>query len=331
VHAKKTDGADLQAGTTMDQIAARALGSVTQLASLELALESTEMLGACDVGYSCAYQGTVSWSSPSTPLPMENDPRAVFERLFGVDTTDSKERIERVRSDRSVLDSVNEQLRALQRRVGAGDRGKLTEYQDALRDVERRIQRAEEQSQRELPLVDQPVGIPPTFEQHAKLMFDLQVLAFQCDLTRVITFMLGREVSNRTFPEIGVADPHHPISHHQNDADRIAKVTKINTYQAQMFAYFLERLRSTDDGSGSLLDNAMILYGAGISDADLHNHVNLPVIVAGGGSGLLKGGRHIKYPEHAPLTNLHLTLLDKLGVPQDALGDGSATLSDLSA
>jgi hypothetical protein len=327
VHAKKTEGADLQAGTTVDQIAARELGRETQLASLELALESTEMLGSCDAGYSCAYQGTISWRSPTTPLPMENDPRAVFERLFGgSDSTDAKDRLLRIRRDRSLLDSVTRQVVGLKEKLGPRDRSKLGEYLEAVRDVERRIQTAEEQSAKELPVVEQPWGIPPTFEEHAKLMFDLQVLAYQCDLTRVITFMLGREVSNRTFPEIGVPDPHHPISHHQNNPERIAKVTKINTYQAKMFAYFLEKLRSTPDGDGSLLDHVTIIYGAGLSDADLHNHENLPILVAGGGSGQLRGGRHIRYAQHTPVTNLYVSLMDKIGIPVDQIGDSTGHL-----
>jgi hypothetical protein len=330
VHARKTDGADLQAGTTMDQIAAQQLGKLTQLASLELSLESTEMLGACDVGYSCAYQGTISWRSSTTPLSMENDPRAVFERLFGTDSTDPRVRLEWIRRERSVLDSVAEQVTGLRRVLGTQDLGKLGEYLDAVRDVERRIQRTEEQNSRELPVVEQPVGIPPTFEQHAKLMFDLQVLAYQCDLTRVITFMMGREVSNRTYPEIGVPDPHHPTSHHQNDPAKMEKVTKINTYQAQMFAYFLEKLRTTPAGDGSLLDQMIIVYGAGISDADLHNHINLPMLIAGGAARRLKGGRHIKFAEAVPLTNLHLTVLDMLGIPLDRLGDSTGTLDALS-
>jgi uncharacterized protein DUF1552 len=282
------------------------------------------------VGYSCAYQGTISWRTPSTPLTMENDPRAVFERLFGTETTDPRARLEWIRRQRSVLDSVGQQIAGLRRELGVQDLGKLAEYLDAVRDVERRIQRTEEQNSRELPLVEQPIGIPATFEQHAKLMFDLQVLAYQCDLTRVITFMLGREVSNRTFPEIGVSDPHHPTSHHQNDPEKIAKITKINIYQAQMFAYFLERLKATPDGDGSLLDHLIIVYGAGISDADLHNHINLPLLLVGGGAGRLTGGRHIKFPDATPLTNLHLTVLEKLGVPVDALGDSTGRLDALS-
>ena len=282
VHSKKMDGTDVRAGITIDQIAARELGIHTQLASLELSLESTEMLGSCDIGYSCAYQSTVSWRSPTVPLPMENDPRAVFERMFGGDTTDPQERLARTRKERSILDSVSTQVRGLQRQLGPNDGAKLGEYLDAVRDVERRIQKAEEQSDREFPVVEQPIGTPATFEEYCKLMFDLQVLAYQVDLTRVITFMMGREVSNRTFPEIGVSEPHHPLSHHQNKPEKKAPKARVDTYHIRMFAYLLERLHATQDGDGSLLDHVMILYGSGISDGDIHNHINLPVLVAAG-------------------------------------------------
>jgi len=332
VHAKKTEGVDIQAGVTMDQIAAKELGRDTQLASLELTLESRNLLGSCDVGYSCAYQGTISWRTPTTPLPMEGDPRAVFERLFGdVGSTDARARLTRTREDRSILDSVLDKVAHLQNGLGSRDRAKLTEYLDAIRDVERRIQKVEEQSTRELPLVAQPGGIPRTFEEHAKLMFDLQVLAFQCDLTRVFTFMMGREVSGRTYPEIGVSEPHHALSHHQNELEKKTKVAKINAYHMQMFAYFLEKLRSTPDGEGSLLDHVAIVYGSGMSDGQLHDHVNLRLLVAGGGTGRIKGGRHLRFASGTPVANLHLTLLDKLGVPAEHLGDSTGTIEQLSA
>ena len=329
VHSKKMDGTDVRAGITIDQIAARELGIHTQLASLELSLESTEMLGSCDIGYSCAYQSTVSWRSPTVPLPMENDPRAVFERMFGGDTTDPQERLARTRKERSILDSVSTQVRGLQRQLGPNDGAKLGEYLDAVRDVERRIQKAEEQSDREFPVVEQPIGAPATFEEYCKLMFDLQLLAYQVDLTRVITFMMGREVSNRTFPEIGVSEPHHPLSHHQNKPEKKAPKARVDTYHIRMFAYLLERLHATQDGDGSLLDHVMILYGSGISDGDIHNHINLPVLVAGGGAGRVRGGRHIQCPD-VPLTNLHLALLDKIGVPLERVGDSTGQLELVS-
>jgi hypothetical protein len=315
----------------MDQIAARSLGNETQLASLELALESVELLGACDAGYSCAYANTISWRTPTTPMPMENDPRAVFERLFGgSDSTDAGARLARIEKERSILDSVRERVSGLQRQLGPRDQGKLTEYLEAVRDVERRIQKAEEQGARELPLVERPAGVPPSFEAHAKLMFDLLTLAFQTDLTRVSTFMLGREVSARAYPEIGVPDAHHPTSHHQNDPDKLAKLSKINVFHTQQFAYFLEKMRSTPDGDGSLLDHSMLLYGSAISDSNVHMHDNLPLVLVGGAKGRLGGGRHLAFPKGTPVTNLFLSMLDKLGVPADTIGDSSGRLEDLS-
>lgn len=331
VHAKKTEGRDIRAGVSVDQIAAQTLGQHTQLASLELALESTDLLGACDVGYSCAYSNTIAWRTETTPLPMENDPRAVFERLFGdSDTTDPAVRLARQREDHSILDAVTDKVAALQRRLGSGDRTKLTEYLEAVRDVERRIRKAEEHAARELPVVQRPAGIPDTFEEHAKLMFDLQVLAYQSDLTRVITFMMAREASQRAYPEIGVADPHHPLSHHQNKSEKLAKLAIINAFHARLFAHFLEKLRATPDGEGSLLDNVAIVYGAGMSDSNQHLHSDLPILLAGGAAGQIKGGRHLRYPEDTPVTNLLLTLLDKVGVPAESVGDSTGRLVHLS-
>jgi hypothetical protein len=332
VHAKKTEGADLQAGTSMDQIAAGQLGKETQLASLEMTLEYTEMLGACDAGYACAYSNTIAWRSPTTPLPMEIDPRAVFERLFGEgDTTDPAARLVRIAEDRSILDSLTQDVARLSRQLGARDRSKLGEYLDAIRDVERRIQRAEEQSTRELPVIQQPAGVPSTFEEHSKLMFDMLTLAYQADLTRVSTFMMGHEVSSRAYPEIGVPDAHHPLSHHQGDKEKISKCIKVNLFHMQMFAYFVEKLRATPDGDGSLLDHSVLMYGGGISDGNQHSHLNLPMLLIGGGSGQLKGGRHIRYPQNTPLANLHVSVLDKLGVPTGSFGDSNGQLEYLSA
>ena len=315
---------ELHAGISMDQLAANELGRHTQLASLQLGMEGADFAGSCDNGFSCAYSYTISWRGPSTPLPMQHNPRAVFERLFGDSgSTDPAVRLARVKQQRSILDSVNEKVANLSRGLGPRDRIKLGEYLDGIRDVERRIQMADEQSARELPAFDQPAGIPATFAEHAKLMYDLQLLAYQADLTRIITFMLGHELSGRTYPEIGVSDAHHPISHHRNDPELIAKLAKINTYHLTLFASFVEKLRSTPDGDGSLLDHVMILYGAGMSDSNRHSPYELPILLVGGGAGQLKGGRHIRYPEGTPLANLHLTLLDKLGVPVERLGNDS--------
>jgi hypothetical protein len=314
----------------MDQVAARVLGAQTELASLELAIESNEMVGACDAGYSCVYVNTLNWRDAATPLPMENDPRNVFERLFGDrDTTDPALRSRRIREERSVLDSVTEEAAALGRLLGADDRTKLAQYLDAVRDVERRIQRAEAQNVQAFPVIDRPAGTPAIFEEHARLMFDLQTLAYQCDLTRVVTFMMAREVSGRSYPEIEVRDPHHALSHHRGDAAKIAKVEKINLHHISVFAYYLDRLRSTPDGDGSLLDHTLLIYGSGMSNGDMHVHTDLPILLAGG-RGQIPGDRHIRYSEGTPITNLYLSVLDKVGVPVEALGDSSGKLELLS-
>ena len=331
VHVKKTEGADIRAGVSMDQIAARQLGAETQLASLELGVDSVETLGACDAGYSCAYTNTIAWRTATTPLPMENDPRAVFERLFGsTDSTDVAARLARIRQDRSVLDYVGDRVAGLQQTLGPGDRTKLDQYFDAVRDVERRIQMAEEQSDREIPLFEQPAGIPDTFAAHSRLMFDLLGLAYQTDMTRVGTFMLSREVSGRAYPEIGVPDSHHGCSHHQNDPAKLEKLAKINTFHMQQFAYFLDKLQSTPDGDGTLLDHSMLIYGSGISDGNIHFHMDLPVVMVGGGGGTLKGGRHLRYTDDTPLTNLYVSVLGKLGIPVEQFGDSTGKLEYLS-
>jgi hypothetical protein len=330
VHIRKTEGADIQAGISMDQIAAKVLGQETQLASLELALESVEILGACDAGYSCAYTNTISWRSPTTPMPMENDPRALFERLFGAnDTTDPAARGARAKLDRSLLDAVTDKVADLERALGPRDRLKLAEYLDAVRDVERRIQKAEEQSRQELPSLDKPAAIPPGYADHARLMFELLALAYQTDLTRVSTFMMAKEISGRAYPEIGVPDSHHPISHHQNDPDKLQKLAKINTFHVAQFAQFAERLRAIPDGDGTLLDHSMLLYGAAISDSNTHFYDNLPLVLVGGGGGIT-GHRHIRYQGDPPVTNLYVSMLEKIGVPVDKLGDSTGRLSDLS-
>ena len=313
----------LDAGISMDQILAQETGKHTQLASLELAIESGETAGACDTGYACPYTNTISWKSANTPLPTQNNPRLIFERLFGDSTsTDPKERLSRMRQQQSVLDSVTQEVARLGGSLPQSDRTKLTEYLDAIRGVERRIQIAEEQGNQELPLINHPVGIPADWETHVKLMFDLQVLAYQTDLTRVITMMLGHEHSGMTYPQIGVPDAHHPISHHQREPEKLAKVSKINAYHVKMFAYLLEKLRATPDGDGTLLDHMTLIYGAGIADSNSHAPVNIPFILAGGGAGNLKGGRHTHFKD-MPLANLHLTLLDQLGVHIDKIGDST--------
>jgi hypothetical protein len=319
---RRTQGSDLRAGISVDQVLGREFGRHTQLASLELALEANDDAGTCGAGYTCAYTNTICWRGPTTPLPMEANPRVVFERLLGDGgSTESAARLGRINQDRSLLDAVTDKVARLQRGLGVRDRGKLTEYLEAVRDIERRIQKAEAQSDQQLPEIEQPQGIPATFEEHAKLMFDLQVLAYQTDLTRVITFMVSREYSGRTYPEIGVPDAHHPISHHQKDEDKLDKLTKISTYHAALFAYYLEKLRSTPDGDGSLLDHLMILYGGGISDSDRHSTENLPILLVGGGAGALKGGRHVRYPDTTPMANLHVALMNKLGVPTEQFGE----------
>ena len=319
----------LDAGISMDQIAAKEMGAFTQLASLELAVESGETAGACDVGFACAYTNTISWLGAATPLPTENNPRTVFERLFGdAGSTDPKTRLSRLRQDRSVLDSVREEASRLQGNLGQGDRVKLVEYLDAIRDVERRIQKAEEQNGNALPHIDHPAGVPSTYEEHVKLMCDLQVLAYQSDLTRIVTFMLGREFSGVTYPQIGVPDAHHPITHHQQEAEKIAKVAKINHYHVTQFAYLLDKLQSTPDGDGSLLDHTIMMYGTGMGDCNAHDPRSIPLVLAGGRSAELKGGRHIRYPKETPLANLHLTLLDKLGIRLDRMGDSTGRLDD---
>ncbi|MBI2822693.1 MAG: DUF1552 domain-containing protein [Acidobacteria bacterium] len=328
VHPRRTSGANIYGGISVDQIAARELGKHTQLASLELGMEPNGIGGACENGWSCAYINTLSWRTPTTPLPVESNPRAVFERLFGDhNSTDPAEQRSLIQENRSILDALTEELPLLMGGLGPADRLKLTEYLDAIRDVERRIQRSEEQASRELPVVDRPAGIPATYEEHVKLMFDLQVLAYQCDLTRVITFMMGREKSDYSYREIGISEPYHPLTHHQNDPVKIAKVLQINIFHAKMFAYFLEKLRSTPDGDGSLLDHLTILHGSCLSDGNQHKHDNLPVLLVGGAVGRqFKGGRHLRYPEDTPMPNLYLTLLDSLGTSVDQLGDSNGKL-----
>jgi hypothetical protein len=332
VHPKKTEGSDIHVGVSLDQIAAKELGRYTQLASLELSLDSTETLGICEQGYSCAYSNTLSWRTPSTPMPMENNPRAVFENLFGdSDSTDPRVRLAQVRGDHSILDFVSQDVSSLMGGLGSTDRVKLTEYLEAIRDVERRIELAEKQSTRNVPVLGRPASsIPSTFGEHARLMYDLQVLAYQCDLTRVITFMMGHEQTTRAYSEIGIPDAHHPLSHHGGNAEKIAKVGRINVFHTETFAYFLNKLKSTPDGDGTLLDHALILYGSGLSDGNMHRHDNLPIILVGGAGGQAKGGRHIRYPENTPMPDLYVNLLDLIGVSVEGMTNSVGKLEPLS-
>ncbi len=331
VHPKMTSGADLRAGTSFDQIAAKELSKQTQLASLEIGLESADILGSCESSYSCAYYNTLSWSNPTTPLPMEHRPRAVFERLFGdSDSTDPEERLARIRENRSILDLVTQDVSRLMRDTGAGDRAKLDQYLDSVRDVERRIQLAEKQSGNEMPRMDRPVGIPDNFPAYCRLMFDLEALAFQTDLTRVCTFMVGHEMSNRAYPELNIGDAHHPLTHHQGDQAKIAKVIQVNIHHARQFAYLLDRLQAIPDGDGSLLDHTLLMYSSPLSDGNMHVTKNLPIAIFGGGIGPFRGGQHLRFPIDTPMTNLYLTMLDTLGVPIDRLGDSTGKLELLS-
>jgi hypothetical protein len=330
VHVKKSDSL-LENAVSMDQIAAKAFERETQLSSLQMTADENSLLGSCDLGYSCAYSSTVSWLTPTLPLMAENNPRVLFERMFGAsDSTDARVRAARLKQDRSLLDSVNDRVNQLQRKLGTADNRKMDDYLTALRDVERRIQKVEEQSSKELPDVPQPAGIPDTFVEHVRLLYDLQLLAYQSDLTRVITFMYGREQTGRPYPQIGVPEGHHPLTHHQNDPVKMEKCTRIQRHHIELFTEYLEKLRKTPDGDGSLLDHVILLFGSGISNSDRHTHGPLPTFVVGGGAGALKGGRHLVYPEHTPLTNLQLTLLNKLGVPAETLGDSNGRFKELS-
>jgi hypothetical protein len=327
--AKWTESSDYFLGTTVDQIAAKQMGQETQLPSLELAMDLMEVVGQCDNGYACVYQNNLSWSSPTTPLPAEAHPRVVFERLFGEGGTSAERRAALGRRG-SLLDWVHEDIARLQGQIGASDRNKVSQYLETVREVERRIQMAEAQTlDNPLPDLDRPVGVPAAYADHAKLMFDLQVLALQGDVTRVITFQLARETSNRTYPEIGVPDAHHPISHHGGDPEKVAKIAKINEFHVSLFTYFLQRLASVPEGDGTLLDHSLYVYGSGMGNPNIHDHVNLPILVAGGAAGKARGGRHIKYDEPKPLANLHLTMLDAVGVRLDSFADSTGKIDTL--
>ncbi len=327
--AKLTEGSDYQSGTTVDQIAAQQIGKDGRLPSLELAMDLLTTVGNCDNGFACVYQNNLSWSSPTTPLPAEAHPRVVFERLFGEGGT-SAERLAELKRDASLLDWVREDIARLQNKLGPGDRSRVGNYLDTIREVERRIQKAGGQTaDSHMRDLERPMGVPAAYGDHAKLMFDLQVLALQGDITRVITFQLARETSTRTYPEVGVPDPHHPTSHHANDPEKLAKLAKINGYHASLFAYFLDKLKSTPEGNGTLLDHSLYLYGSGMGNPDVHDHANLPILVAGGAAGRVKGGRHLRYKDPVPLANLHLTLLDRVGVHLDSFADSRGRVGEL--
>lgn len=329
VHPRYTEAADVQAGTTIDQIIAEAWSRETMLPSLELGIDPNFTAGSCENGYSCLYMNTLAWRSPTSPLPMENNPRVLFERLFGEGGT-SAQRLAQARHKRSLLDSVLEEANRLRQTLGPADQVKVADYFDAVREVERRIQQAERHTaESPIPVLPRPLGIPDSFEAHVTLMYDLQWLAFQADITRVFTFMLGREVNSRTFPQIGVNEPHHGVSHHRDEPAQLEKLAKINTYQTQIFRTFLERLQSTSDGDGTLLDRTMLLFGSGLSNPNTHSHLDLPVALVGG-STFIKGGRHLRAPGSTPMTNLLLTLADKAGVPVERLGDSTGRLNVLS-
>lgn len=331
VHPRKTAGADIHAGVSVDQIAAAHIGGTTKFASLELGCEDGRLVGNCDSGYSCAYSNSISWRTPSSPLPPEINPRQAFERLFGADAgEDPATRARHRRYNKSILDFVADDTRRLEGSLGPTDRRKMDEYLTGVREIERRIEMAEHNSREITPPMTEPDGIPVDFSEHARLMFDLMTVAFQTDLTRVGTVMLAREGSTRAYREIGISDSHHPLTHHRGNPDMIRKVGEINRYHVEQFAYFLGKLRSIPDGDGALLDHAMIIYGSGLSDGNRHAHNDLPVLLAGGGAGTLRPGRHVRYPAETPMTNLFLAMLDRVGVQPEAVGDSNGELRHLS-
>ena len=326
--AKLTESSDYYLGTTVDQIAAREIGQDTPLPSLELGMDLLDVVGQCDDGFACVYQNNLSWSSPTSPLPYEAHPRKVFGRLFGEGSPEERSRT--LQKKASMLDRVRGDISRLQRELGADDRTKVTQYLDSVREVERRIQIAEASvGDAPRPDMERPVGVPAAYADHVRLMFDLQVLALQADITRVITFQLAREGSTRSYPEIGVSEPHHPLTHHGNDRQMVDKMAKINEYHVSLAAYLIERLKATPDGEGTLLDHCMYLYGSGMGDPNKHDHINLPIWVAGGGAGRLAGGRHVRYEHGTPLANLHLTLLEKAGVRMESFADSKGRVDEL--
>jgi hypothetical protein len=326
---KHTESSDYYNGTTADQIAAKAIGQQTQLPSLELAMDLMQVVGQCDNGFACVYQNNLSWSSPTTPLPAEAHPRLVFEQLFG-DGGSKAERQSALKRRASLLDFVKDDMTRLAKQLGPQDRDRVNHYLDSIREVERRIEKgAAAVAENELPDLSRPTGVPASYAEHARLMFDLQLLAMQGDVTRVITFQLARETSNRTYPEIGVSDPHHPLSHHGNDPSKIERMSKINAFHVSLLAEYIAKLAATIEGDSTLLDNSLLLYGSGMGNPNVHDHTNLPIIVAGGANAGVKGNRHLRYDKTVPLANLHLTLLDKAGVKLEKFGDSSGIIEVL--
>jgi len=328
MHPKATEGSDVEAGTTIDQIIAERICRDTKLPSLEVSVDRNDVVGACDHGYACAYMNSLSWKTPTTPLPMETNPRFVFERLFGVGAT-PEERAARVNEDRSILDRLSEQIAKLNGRLGTRDRTKLGEYFDAVRDLEQRIAKAESYNS-DFSVPEQPVGVPPTFREYVELMFDLQVLAFQADITRVSTFMMCRENINRSYPEIGLPEAHHSMSHHGNNPEKMKNFAKLNHYHVDTMSYFLKKLASVPDGDGTLLDSTVVLYGHGMSDANVHNNYNVPLVLVGGKTLQLKGNRHVKFAKGTPLANMMLGLMDRYGVQSEKFGDSTAEIDLLT-
>jgi hypothetical protein len=332
VHPKKTHGADIQNGISVDQVAAQFVGDKTRFASIELGTEHGRLAGNCDSGYSCAYSNSVSWRSETTPMPPEVNPRLVFERLFGrPGESDDPAAVARRRLyDKSILDFVQEDTHKLRGELGNTDQRKLDEYLDAVREIEKRIAVSENTAREAAPAMDRPAGVPVEFAEHTRLMFDLQVVAFQTDLTRITTFMLGREGSNRSYREIGVSDAHHGLTHHRGDEEKIRKISKINRFHMEQFAYFLRKLRSIEEGDGTLLDHCMVVYGSGLADGNKHTHHDLPVLLAGRAGGSVHPGRHVRYPTETPMTNLYLSMLDRMGVEPESIGDSNGKLEHLS-
>ena len=330
VRPKATQGVDAFAGVTADQIAAQAIGQDSPLPSMELATEDhSGLIGSCDRDYGCIYMNTLSWRTPETPLPMEINPRKVFERMFGQGGSPS-ERLARIQEDRSILDAITREAASLQLQLGPSDRQTMSQYLENVREIERRIQRAEKsQGDADLQLPTRPAGVPFDFEEHVALMYELMALAYQANITRVITFMVSREVSNRTYTQVGVTDGHHAISHHQNRAEKMEKNVRIQTFNVNQFRGFLDTLKSMPDGDGTLLDHTLLLYGSNMSNSNAHDHFPLPNLVVGGAAGKMKGGRHMKYTDHTPMTNLLVTMLDKVGVKPESLGDSTGTLENL--
>jgi hypothetical protein len=333
VHPKKTAGADIHSGISADQIAAAHTASETKFGSIELGCEDTRIVGACDSGYSCAYQNTVSWRTPTSPMPPEINPRTVFERLFGAEdlSVSPEERARKAAARKSILDFVTEDTRSIEANLGAADRRKIDEYLFAVREIEKRIENAEKENRQFTPSIEKPAGVPVLFADYLRIMYDLQVLAIQADLTRVTTFMTGREGSLRTYNEIGIPEPHHPLTHHRGNLENIEKITRINTFHAEHLAYFLGKLKAAGEGDGTLLDHSMVVFASAIADGNQHSHDNLPCLVAGRGNGSLQPGRYLTYPKGTPMTNLFLTLLDRMGVHPETIGDSTGKLEHLTS